>query len=72
MRRRLDEGAKPLSTLCLDNPPIVQPPLLFPQRLQKKKLDDQFTKFLKIFKKIQINMPFANALEQVSNYVKSM
>ena len=29
----------------------------------KAKLDDQFSKFLNIFKKIEINIPFAEALD---------
>ena len=56
----------------LDNPPIITPPLPFPQRFQKKKLDSQFSKFLEIFKKIHINIPFADALEKMSNYAKFM
>ncbi|XP_073063938.1 uncharacterized protein [Primulina eburnea] len=40
------------------------------KRFKKKGLDDQFAKFLKIFKKIQINIPFADALEQIPNYAK--
>ncbi|XP_042972995.1 uncharacterized protein LOC122304796, partial [Carya illinoinensis] len=42
----------------------------YPQRFQKQKLDKQFSKFLDIFKKIHINIPFADALEQMPNYVK--
>ena len=33
----------------------------FPQRLQKAKREEQFSKFLEIFKKIEINIPFAEA-----------
>ncbi|KAI3465183.1 hypothetical protein Pfo_021846 [Paulownia fortunei] len=47
-------------------------PILFPQRFQKKKIDSQFAKFLEIFKKIHINIPFADALEQMPNYAKFM
>ncbi|XP_075473918.1 uncharacterized protein LOC142504967 [Primulina tabacum] len=36
----------------------------------KKNLGDQFAKFLDIFKKIHINIPFADALEQMPNYAK--
>ena len=35
------------------------PPVPFPQRLQKEKLDEQFSKFLNMFKKIEINIPFS-------------
>ncbi|XP_039144038.1 uncharacterized protein LOC120281228 [Dioscorea cayenensis subsp. rotundata] len=44
----------------------------FPQRLKKNKLDQQFAKFLDVFKKLHINIPFAEALEQMPSYVKFM
>ena len=50
-----------------DNPPIPHP-----QRLKKHKLDKQFTKFMEVFKKLHINIPFADALEQMPSYVKYM
>ena len=40
----------------------------FPQRLQKEKKEEQFSKFLEIFKKIEINIPFAKAINQMPNY----
>ena len=42
----------------------------FPQRLQKAKKEKQFSKFLEIFKKIEINIPFADAITQMLNYAK--
>ena len=42
----------------------------FPQRLQKVKREEQFSKFLEIFKKIEINIPFAEAITQMPNYAK--
>ena len=54
-----------------DNPPLIVPPLPFPRRFKKAKLDEQFAKFLNI-KKLEVNIPFANALAQMSNYVKFM
>ena len=47
-------------------------PVPYPQRLRKNKLDKQFTKFMEVFKKLHINIPFADALEQMPNYVKFM
>ena len=44
----------------------------YPQRLRKNNLDKQFTKFMEVFKKLHINIPFADALEQMPNYVKFM
>ena len=64
------EGPKSRDISFPDNPLIISPPLSYPQCFQKKKLDTQFSKFLEIFKKIHINIPFANALEQMPNYAK--
>ena len=44
----------------------------FPQRLQKSRREEQFSKFLDIFKKIEINIPFAEAINQMLNYAKFM
>ena len=44
----------------------------YPRRLKKHKLDKQFTKFMEVFKKLHINIPFADALEQMPSYVKFM
>ena len=43
-------------------------PIPYPQRLKKHKLDKQFTKFMEVFKKLHINIPFADALEQMPSY----
>ncbi|XP_022843424.1 uncharacterized protein LOC111366979 [Olea europaea var. sylvestris] len=45
-------------------------PISFPQRLQKRKLEEQFTKFLDIFRKLHVNIPLIEALSQISNYAK--
>ncbi|XP_074335621.1 uncharacterized protein LOC141672837 [Apium graveolens] len=50
----------------------VYPPPYFPKRLQKQKLDKQFAKFLEVFKKLHINIPFAEVLEQMPSYVRFM
>ena len=42
----------------------------YPDRIRKDKLDQQFSKFLEVFKKLQINIPFAEALAQMSSYAK--
>ena len=42
----------------------------FPQRLQKARREEQFSKFLDIFKKIEINIPFIEEINQMSNYAK--
>ena len=38
------------------------PVVPFPQRLQKARREEQFSKFLDIFKKIEINIPFAEVI----------
>ncbi|XP_057719675.1 uncharacterized protein LOC130934103 [Arachis stenosperma] len=42
----------------------------YPQQLKKKEDDNQFLRFLEIFKKLQINIPFAEAIEQMPHYAK--
>ena len=49
-----------------------QPPIPFPQRLKQSKLDSQYAKFLNMFKKLEINIPFIEALAQMPNYEKFM
>ncbi|XP_062075191.1 uncharacterized protein LOC133779219 [Humulus lupulus] len=44
----------------------------YPQRLRKHNMDKQFTTFLEVFKKLHINIPFAEALEHMPSYVKFM
>ena len=44
----------------------------YPQRLRKNKLDNQFGKFIGIFKKLHINIPFTEALEQMPGCMKFM
>ena len=47
-------------------------PISYPQRLKKHKLDKQFTKFMEVFEKLHINIPFADALEKMPSSVKFM
>ncbi|XP_052204333.1 uncharacterized protein LOC127809523 [Diospyros lotus] len=53
-------------------PPVKPyvPPIPFPQRLKQNKVDKQFEKFLKVFKQLRINIPFADALAQIPAYAK--
>ena len=50
--------------------PAYTPIMSFPQRLQKAKRKEQFSRFLDIFKKIEINIPFAKVINQMPNYAK--
>ncbi|KAL4374297.1 hypothetical protein AHAS_Ahas05G0167700 [Arachis hypogaea] len=45
-------------------------PLPYPQRFRKKLKNQQFPKFLEVFKKLEINNPLAKALEQMPLYAK--
>ena len=59
------------TTEAKDNPQPITP-IPYPQRLKKHKLDKQFTKFMEVFKKLYINIPFSDALEQMPSYAKFM
>ncbi|XP_057997613.1 uncharacterized protein LOC131176574 [Hevea brasiliensis] len=51
-------------------PERYQPPLPFLQRFRKAILDKQFGKFLEVLQKLYINIPFTEALSQMSSYAK--
>ncbi|XP_015949324.1 uncharacterized protein LOC107474239 [Arachis duranensis] len=46
------------------------PPLPYPQRFNKKAKNQNFPKFLEVFKKLEINIPLAKALEKMPLYEK--
>ncbi|XP_022841832.1 uncharacterized protein LOC111365508 [Olea europaea var. sylvestris] len=48
----------------------MKPPPPFPQRYLQKEFNEKFAKFLEVFKKIHINIPFVEALAQMPNYAK--
>ena len=49
-----------------------KPQVPFPKRLQKAKLEEQFSRFLNMFKKIEVNILFSKALTQMPHYAKFM
>ncbi|KAJ9129000.1 hypothetical protein P3X46_034241 [Hevea brasiliensis] len=51
-------------------PKAYMPPLPFPQRFQKVKLDKQFGKFLEVLKSLHVTIPFTDALAQMPSYAK--
>ncbi|XP_047979067.1 uncharacterized protein LOC125220986 [Salvia hispanica] len=59
-----------------DQPETTIPPkpmevkIHFPQVVQKKKLDEKFAKFLEIFKRVNLNIPLIEALQQMPDYLK--
>ena len=50
--------------------PAYTPAVPFPQRLRKSRREEQFSKFLDIFKKIEINIPFPEMISQMPLYAK--
>ncbi|XP_057734379.1 uncharacterized protein LOC130949757 [Arachis stenosperma] len=66
--RKKEETPSPSSPKPILKPYV--PKVLYPQRLRKDGNDSQFFRFLKIFKKLQINIPFSEALEQMPLYAK--
>lgn len=73
--KMVDEEPIALNNTQTDAPVLknsVYLPLMFPQRLQKQKQNKQFQKFMDVFKKLSINIPFVEALEQMPSYVKFM
>ncbi|XP_070042696.1 uncharacterized protein [Nicotiana tomentosiformis] len=48
----------------------MRPPPPFPQRLQKVKDNSTYKKFLDILKKVQINIPLVDILQEVPKYTK--
>ncbi|XP_055960120.1 uncharacterized protein LOC130014966 [Mercurialis annua] len=51
-------------------PPPFVPKVPFPGRLKKTSDNQKFHKFLEIFKKLQINISFADALREMPQYAK--
>ncbi|XP_022859548.1 uncharacterized protein LOC111380266 [Olea europaea var. sylvestris] len=46
------------------------PLIPFPQRLKKQKMEQQYKKFLEVFKNLHINIPLADALFQMPSHAK--
>ena len=51
---------------------VKAPCLPFPQRMQNHKLDKQFQKVLNVFKQLDINIPFLEAVTQMPKYAKCL
>ncbi|XP_015940454.1 uncharacterized protein LOC107465980 [Arachis duranensis] len=66
--RKKEEVPSPSSPKPILKPYVPKAP--YPQRLRKDGKDSQFSRFLEIFKKLQINIPFVEALEQMPLYAK--
>ncbi|XP_020961238.1 uncharacterized protein LOC110263790 [Arachis ipaensis] len=44
----------------------------FPQRLRDGEKEKTYTRFLDVFKSLQVNIPFLEALQQMPTYIKCM
>ncbi|XP_073219968.1 uncharacterized protein [Cicer arietinum] len=51
-------------------PTLFKPPIPFPQRFAKAKIEEQFRKLVEVLKKLYINISFTEALSQMSSYSK--
>ncbi|XP_015944811.1 uncharacterized protein LOC107469940 [Arachis duranensis] len=66
--KKEENTSAPSSPKQVLKPYVPQAP--YTQRLRKDEKDSQFSRFLEIFKKLQIIIPFAEALEQTPFYAK--
>ena len=55
-----------------ENHPLIVPSFPFSQRFKKAKLDGKFAKFLNMFRKLEVSIPFTDALSQMPKYVEFM
>ncbi|XP_042045655.1 uncharacterized protein LOC121791905 [Salvia splendens] len=65
----VEEVPPPKVSTVIPAPP-AEVKISFPQRVQKKKLDDHFSRFLGIFRKVHVNIPLIEALQQMPKYGK--
>ena len=55
-----------------EEPQAYKPQVPLPRRLQKAKIEEKYSRFLNMFRKIQVNIPFLDALTHMPHYVKIM
>ncbi|XP_042029851.1 uncharacterized protein LOC121776747 [Salvia splendens] len=55
---------------AIDLPKLKEVKIPFPQVVQKKKLDEKFAKFLEIFKRVHLNIPLIEDLQQMPDYLQ--
>jgi hypothetical protein len=67
-----ERGAEPSTVTPIVNDPlrsfVLKAP--YPERLKAPKKNAQFAEILEVFKQVQINIPFLDAIQQVSSYAK--
>lgn len=50
--------------------PPLKPRILYPARLKNNQTNEQYKKFLDLFKRLYINIPFIEAMSQIPYYAK--
>ena len=67
-----ERGAEPsiVTPIIKDPPRSFIPKAPYPERLKAPKKNAQFAKILEVFKQVQINIPFLDAIQQVPSYAK--
>ncbi|XP_076960078.1 uncharacterized protein LOC143636341 [Bidens hawaiensis] len=69
--KKVQERLVPASTARPKEPVRTYiPPIPYPTRLKKERLEAQYEKFLELFKQLHINIPFVEALSQMPKYAK--
>ena len=69
-KQKLKKIASNKSKVVLDHLPVQHLP--YPHAPSKKDKENQYSRFLDIFKKLQINISFSEALEKMPTYSKFM
>ncbi|KAG9450108.1 hypothetical protein H6P81_010073 [Aristolochia fimbriata] len=67
---REEQSQEREASKSLSNDDINVDTLPYPARAKKDKLEGKFSKFIDIFKKLEINIPFVEALMQIPQYAK--
>jgi hypothetical protein len=67
-----ERGAEPSTVTPIDKDPSrsFTPKAPYPERLKAPKKNAQFAEILEVFKQVQINIPFLDAIQQVPSYAK--
>jgi hypothetical protein len=70
--KKVERDAEPSTITSIDRdlPKSFVPKAPFPERLRATKKNAQFVEILEVFKQVQINIPFLDAIQQVPSYAK--
>ena len=49
---------------------VYVPPVPFPQRLARRKLEEKYEKFLEVLSKLEINIPFIDVIKEMPSYAR--